>query len=427
MRRLIRPAKRIRGEIEVPGDKSITHRALILGSLCEGKVEVKNFSPALDCRSTLNCLRQLGVEIEMENSAALIKGKGLFGWKKPAKILDAGNSGTTARLLCGVLAGQRFDSALDGDNSLRKRPMERVVRPLSQMGAKITGRENNCFLPMEISGANLKGREHELKLPSAQVKSAILLAGLLAEGTTKLTGALDSRDHTERMLLYLGAKFQREENCLTVQGRNDLKSRELRVPGDFSSAAFFMVAALLIPDSGLVIKKVGLNPTRTGLLTVLERMGAKLLATEVKEICNEPVGNLQIRSSQLQATEIYPEEIPGLIDEIPVLAVAATQAKGVTLIRGASELRVKESDRLAALATELRKMGAQIRELPDGLEITGPTKLKGTEVNSWGDHRIAMALAIGGLIASGETCLEESQWVDISFPNFFERLGQVTR
>ena len=304
--------------------------------------------------------------------------------------------------------------------------MERVIQPLSQMGAKIIGRENNRFLPIEISEADLKGREHELKLPSAQVKSAILLAGLLAEGTTKLTGALNSRDHTERMLLHLGAKFQREENCLTVQGRNTLESKELYVSGDFSSAAFFIMAALLIPDSELVINKAGLNPTRTGLLTVLKRMGAKLLATEVKEICNEPVGNLQIQSSQLQGTEIYPEEIPGLIDEIPILAVAATQAKGVTLIRGASELRVKESDRLAALATELRKMGAQIRELPDGLEITGPTKLEGTNVNSWRDHRIAMALAIGGLIASSETCLEESQWVDISFPNFFELLGQVT-
>jgi 3-phosphoshikimate 1-carboxyvinyltransferase len=228
------------------------------------------------------------------------------------------------------------------------------------------------------------------------------------------------------MLLHLGAEFQREENRLTVQGRNDLESKELCVPGDFSSAAFFMVAALLIPDSELVIKKAGLNHTRIGLLTVLQRMGAEVLLTEEKEICNEQVGNLQIRSSQLQATEIYAEEIPGLIDEIPIMAVAATQAKGITLIRGASELRVKESDRLAALATELRKMGAQIRELPDGLEITGPTKLKGTEVASWGDHRIAMALAIAGLIASGETCLEESQWVDISLPNFFELLDRIS-
>ncbi len=425
MNQIVKPTRSLQGEIEVPGDKSITHRAFILGALCQGKVQVNNFSPAADCLSTLNCLKSLGVKAQIDNSTILIQGKGLFGLKKPKETLNAGNSGTTARLLCGILAGQRFDSALDGDASLRRRPMDRIIKPLSGMGAEIKGENEGRFLPLEISGRDLKSMEYELALPSAQVKSALLLAGLLADGETIITGALNSRDHTERMLSHLGAKFEKTEKSLSIEGRNQLSNGEIFVPGDLSSAAFFMVAALLVPNSKLTIKQVGLNPTRTGLLKVLKRMGAEITLFEEKEVCREPIGNIHIKSSQLQATQIVSEEIPLLIDEIPILAVAATQAEGKTVIGGASELRIKESDRLSALATELKKMGADLKELPEGLEITGPTKLRGATVNPWGDHRIAMALAVAGLVASEETIIQESHWVDISFPGFFKLLNQT--
>ena len=425
MNQIILPAIRLEGEIEVPGDKSITHRAFILGSVCKGEVEIKNFSPAKDCLSTLNCLRALGLKIETRNSEALIQGEGLFGLNRPNEVLEAGNSGTTARLLCGLLAGQNFDSTITGDDSLKKRPMDRILQPLGLMGAKIHGRSQNRLLPVVIKGSSLRGIEYELPVPSAQVKSALLLAGLLAEGTTRLRGALNSRDHTERMLQHLRAKFEAGPERLSLEGKREFAGSKILVPGDFSSALFFSVAALLTSSSNLTIRNVGLNPTRTGAIAVLKRMQGEIVCTEEQLLNNEPSGTVITENSPLKSTEILPEEIPGLIDEIPILAVAATQAEGVTLIRGAKELRVKESDRIRALAQELNKMGARVKELTDGLEISGPTKLKGAAINSGGDHRIAMALAVAGLVASGKTTIENSQWADISFPNFFSILEQV--
>jgi len=412
----------LQGEIEVPGDKSISHRAVMLGSIAEGTTEISNFLDAKDPWSTVNCMRSLGVEIDGEGSNLRVHGVGLQGLTEPQDVLDAGNSGTTIRLISGILAGQDFHSVITGDNSLRRRPMGRIAQPLKEMGAKIDGRNGGNLAPLSIRGGSLKGIEYQLKVASAQVKSAILLAGLFAQGETVITEPGNSRDHTERMLTGMGYPLKKEGRTVTLQGGHSLKGLKIRVPGDFSSAAFFMVAASIVEGSDLTIKGVGLNPTRTGLLKVLKEMGAEIKVADERLSGGEPVADLMVKGSKLRAVEVGGDIIPTMIDEIPVLAVAAAVAEGKTVIRDAAELKVKESNRISTIAQELAKMGADIKELPDGLEISGGRKLKGTVCHSHDDHRIAMALAVASLVAEGETVITSWDSVEISFPGFLDLL-----
>ncbi|MFH0947392.1 MAG: 3-phosphoshikimate 1-carboxyvinyltransferase [Elusimicrobiota bacterium] len=420
--------KKIKGEIEVAPDKSISHRALMISAIAEGSSRIKNFLKADDCISTMNCLKKLGVDIVEKDDEIIVKGKGLK-LKKPTEILDAGNSGTTVRLLSGILAGQDFITKLIGDESLSKRPMKRIIEPLEKMGAKI--KSNNGYLPIEIEGGNLKPINYESKISSAQVKSCILFAGLYADGITSFTEPEKSRDHSERMLKSFGAKISVKKNAVSVKGIAKLHSSDIFVPGDISSAAFFMVAATIVKNSELKIKNVGVNPTRTGVIDVLKKMGAKILIENKRAHgvtgAGEPIADIIVKSSNLKSTVIEQSEIPLLIDEIPIIAVAAMQAEGTTKITGAKELRVKETDRLKAIASELKKMGADIEELEDGLVIKGPTKLKGAKVNSYKDHRIAMSLAIASLVAEGETEISDKDCVNISFPEFWKTLNNIIK
>ncbi|MFH1540690.1 MAG: 3-phosphoshikimate 1-carboxyvinyltransferase [Elusimicrobiota bacterium] len=421
----------IKSEIEVAPDKSISHRALMVSAISNGVSHIKNFLKADDCISTMNCLRKLGVDIVEKNNEIIVKGKGLK-LKMPSEALDAGNSGTTVRLLSGILAGQDFATKIIGDESLSKRPMKRIIEPLEKMGAKIES--NNNYLPIEIKGGNLKNINYESKISSAQMKSCVLFAGLYADGITSFSEPEKSRDHTERMLKNFGAEIFANKNIISIKGIARLRSSDIFVPGDISSAAFFIVAATIVQNSrltigqaGLKIKNVGINPTRTGIIDVLRRMGAKILFENEREIAGEPIADIIVRPSELKSTNIEQSEIPLLIDEIPIIAVAATQSKGTTKITGAKELRVKETDRLKAISVELKKMGADIQELEDGLIIKGPTKLNGAKVNSYKDHRIAMSLAIASLVAEGETEILDKDCVSISFPEFWKILAKITR
>lgn len=421
----ISPAKSIKGNISLPGDKSISHRVIMIGSLAGGRTRVANFLPSADCLATVECFRKLGIEININGNQVEVFGKGLRGLKPARGTLDVGNSGTTIRLMTGILSGQRFQSEITGDRSVRSRPMRRIVDPLRRMGADIEGKVegNNIYAPLKISGGDLSPIEYELPVASAQVKSAILLAGLFAEGETSVIEKNPSRDHTERMLSYFGAKI----GGTKVRGNREFSGAEIDVPGDLSSAAFFIVAALLAPGSELSIREVGVNPTRTGIIDILHRMGADLEVRDEKIISEEPRAKIVVRSSKLRAVKVSGEIIPRIIDEIPVIAVAATQAEGLTEIRGARELRVKESDRIATISSELKKMGANIEELEDGMFIVGPTKLKGAAVKSYGDHRVAMAMTVAGLVAEGETIIEDTACVDTSFPGFEDILRQVIK
>ncbi|MCU0640894.1 MAG: 3-phosphoshikimate 1-carboxyvinyltransferase [Candidatus Margulisbacteria bacterium] len=427
----IEPAARLTGELTVPGDKSISHRAIMIGALARGKTTVNNFLASADCLATIDCLRKLGIRVEGRGTRVEIAGKGLTGLTKPAGPLYVGNSGTTIRLLSGILAGQNWPVEISGDDSIKKRPMGRVARPLREMGADIEGQgsrvkgQEEIYPPLKINGGNLKGINYLLPVASAQVKSAVLLAGLFAAGETSVTEKVASRDHTERMLAHFGAKISVQGPVARVQGKEEFDAADVEVPGDISSAAFFLVAGLIIPNSELRITNVGVNPTRTGIIDVLHRMGADLTVENERIDSEEPRADLTIRSSQLKAIKLDGAIIPRIIDEIPIIAVAATQAEGVTEIRGAKELRVKESDRLKTTAAELRKMGAQIEELPDGLRITGPTKLRGTMVESYGDHRIAMAAAVAGLIAEGDTVVNNTDCIETSFPGFEKLLKSL--
>lgn len=414
--------KKIIGEIEVAADKSISHRALMISAIAEGTSRIKNFLKADDCISTMNCLKKLGVDIAEKAGEIIVKGHGLK-LKKPSDVLDAGNSGTTVRLLSGILAGQNFATKIIGDESLSKRPMKRIIEPLEKMGAKI--KSNNGYLPIEIEGGNLKPINYESKISSAQVKSCILFAGLYANGITSFTEPEKSRDHTERMLKSFGAKIEVNKNTVSIKGIAKLHSSDVFIPGDISSAAFFMVATTIVKNSELKIKNVGVNPTRTGIIDVLKRMGAKIEIENKREIAGELIANIVVKSAALKSTNIERSEIPLLIDEIPIIAVAATQAEGITKITGAKELRVKETDRLKAISSELKKMGADIQELEDGLIIKGPTKLKGAKVDSYKDHRIAMSLAIASLVAEGSMEIKNRDCVNISFPKFFEILKKI--
>jgi 3-phosphoshikimate 1-carboxyvinyltransferase len=420
-------AKRFKGEFTPTPDKSISHRAVIFSSLSKGESIIRNFLKAEDPMSTVNAFRALGVDIKEKGDDVVVNGNGIYGLAESHNIIDCGNSGTTIRLISGVLAGNPFFSVLTGDESLRIRPMARVINPLQQMGAEIMARAGNKYPPLAIKGKKLQSIQYKMPVASAQVKSAILLAGLYADGETVIAEPAKSRDHTERMLPAFGASINVNGLNVRVKGGTELKGTEVYVPGDFSSAAFFIVGALLIRDSDITITGVGMNPTRTGLLSVLREMGAEIEVNNMRSLSGEPVADIHCKGgAELKAVSINKEEIPALIDEFPILCVAATQANGTTTIRGAEELRVKESDRIRSMATELRKMGVAIEEFGDGLSIKGQNGLKGANIESYGDHRIAMAMAIAGLIADGETIIHGISSVNISFPGFFQIIRKLT-
>jgi 3-phosphoshikimate 1-carboxyvinyltransferase len=417
---------RLEGSLRVPGDKSISHRSLILGAMAHGATEVRGFLRSEDCLATLQALRVLGTEIvELPDGRIRIEGMGPEAWREPEAVLDAGNSGTTLRLLMGLLAGRPFFSVLTGDASLRKRPMRRVVDPLTAMGATLLGRAAGQYPPLAIRGRELAGIWWRSPVASAQVKSAILLAALQARGTTRVEEPSLSRDHTERMLEAFGVTVAREGTTVSVAGPARLHGTTLSVPGDLSSSAFFLVAAAAGPGVEVLIRDVGVNPTRSGILEVLEAMGVMVAQERRREEAGEPVADLRVRGGRLRGTTIGGDLIPRLLDEIPALAVAAALAHGETLISGAAELRVKEVDRLAALAGELVKLGVRLTEEPDGLRIAGGGQLKGAVVSSRGDHRMAMALTIAGLFAKGETRVQDVACVDTSFPGFARLLAEA--
>ena len=411
--------KKISGTTNIPGDKSVSHRSLILGSIARGEMIIENFLFSDDCLRTLECLRNLGVEIQItENNLVRIKGKGLHGLQEPKIVLDVGNSGTTIRLLAGLLSGQQFYSVLDGDSSIKKRPMKRIVEPLRLMGAQIFGREDSNFAPLSINGSQISAISYSMPVASAQVKSAIMLAGLFASGETVINEPLCSRDHTERMLGVLQADIEVNPFEIKIRGGKELQNTDIIIPGDISSAAYFIAAASVLKGSDILIKSVGINPTRTGILEILNKMGAKIDILNYKIISNEPQADLRIKYSELKGMEIGKEIIPSIIDELPLLAVVATQAKGKTVIKGAGELRVKETDRIKAIVDELKKMNADIIERADGFIINGPTTLHGGVFSSHNDHRIAMSLSIAGLLAQNQSIIENSECINISFPGF---------
>ena len=422
---------RLEGRLRVPGDKSISHRAALFNAVASGTARVANFSRGADCLSTLGCLRALGVRWDWApgdpggSDILVVQGAGSAGLREPDDSLDAGNSGTTMRLLTGLLAGEELFAVLTGDQSLRRRPMGRIVQPLRRMGARISGRGGDTLAPLAIHGGHLQGIEYETPVASAQLKSALLLAALRAGTPSRVTEPALSRDHSERMLAAMGARLERHGLTIQVQPlTGPLRATDFTVPGDFSAAAFWLVAGAIHPEAHLTIEGVGINPTRTGLLDVLQAMGALVRLENEREIGGEPIADLTVESSCLEGTEVAGDLIPRLIDEVPVLAVAASYARGQTVVRDAAELRVKESDRIATVAQELGRLGAHIEELPDGLVIRGPTLLKGARCQDHGDHRLAMALAVAGLAASGDTLIEgESHGV--SYPAFWEQIGQL--
>ena len=415
------------GEVRVPGDKSISHRALMIAALAEGTSRIQGLSPGLDVTSTAACMRELGASFEPGQAHELIvRGTGKHGLKAPETELYAGNSGTTIRLLSGILAGQRFTSRISGDQYLVRRPMKRVIEPLEMMGAGIESGPGG-HPPLTIHGGDLEGITYYLPVPSAQVKSCVLLAGLFAGGVTRVVESVPSRDHTERMLPLFGAPVRVDGLESSVEGGARLSACDLIVPGDPSSAAFFAAAAALVPGSRVSLPNLTLNPTRAAFFEVLRRMGARVERLNERNSAGEPVADLEVSFSSLKSATVEGAEVPSLIDEIPVLAVVATQAHGVTRIRDAGELRVKETDRIKAIAGNLRSMGAAVEEHADGLDIEGPTPLAGCALDSFGDHRIAMAFSIAGLVASGETVITDAGCADISFPGFYSLLRGLHR
>ena len=417
----------LKGEITVPGDKSISHRGVMFGSIAEGTTELHGFLNGADCRSTISCFRKLGIDISQRENTVIIHGKGLCGLSAPDSILDVGNSGTTTRLLSGILAGQSFESRLDGDDSIRQRPMKRIMTPLSMMGADIRSLSGNDCAPLQIHGGNLKAISYDSPVASAQVKSAVLLAGLYADGVTSVTEPALSRDHTERMLSGFGAQVTSEGTTASVAGHPRLLGQKITIPGDISSAAYFIVAGLLCANSDLLIKNVNTNPTRAGILTVAERMGAKLSLENARVISGEEVCDIHVQTSSLHGTVIEKDLIPTLIDEIPVIAVMAAFASGTTVIRDAQELKVKESNRIDTVAENLSAMGADVTPTEDGMIIHGGAPLHGTRIITKSDHRIAMAFAIAGCNAGGVTTFDDPKCIDISYPTFFETLKELSR
>jgi 3-phosphoshikimate 1-carboxyvinyltransferase len=434
----VQPGGPLRGSVRVPGDKSISHRALLLAAIAEGTSRVEGFLPAGDCLATLRSVRALGIGVEEHSQTTLIvHGRGLHGLQEPDDVLDCGRSGTTMRLLAGILAGQRFTSLLTGDAQLRRRPMGRIVEPLRRMGATVLGREDGRRPPLALRGGDLRGIDYELPVASAQLKSALLLAGLYASGPTTLHVPGPARDHTERMLIAMGGKLEIRDWRLEIEPGGPLQPQDIVVPGDLSSAAFLVVAATLVPGSEITIEGVGVNPTRTGLLDVLQGMGADIARKNERIVSGEPVADLTIRAAELHGVEVSGTMVVRAIDELPVLAVAATQARGQTVLRDAAELRVKETDRIATTVQELRLLGAEIEPQPDGFFVCGPTPLHspatecvvgtGASVRSHGDHRLAMALTVAGLVASGETVVQNTDCIADSYPAFegtLKKLGQ---
>lgn len=412
----------LRGTVTVPGDKSITHRALILGALAQGQTRITGYSRGEDCLNTLGVVRELGIDVKEIPEGLAVTGKGLWGLSEPSNVLDCGNSGTGLRLLAGVLAGQTFFSVLTGDASLRRRPMGRVVNPLRQMGGTISGRNGGSSAPLAIQGGNLQSVIYESPVASAQIKSCVLLAGLFAEGTTTVKEPIKSRDHSERMLKYFGVSLNVDGCTVQVSGRQSFEGKPVMVPGDISAAAFFLVAASIVPDSDVLLTGIGLNPERTGILEVLSAMGANIEILNKRDESGEPVGDLRVRYTRLIGTTIGAELIPKTIDELPILCVAAALADGETRITGAEELRVKETDRIHAMAVQLAKIGVVLEEQPDGLVIQGGSTLQGAVCQSYGDHRVVMSLAIAALVADEAIVIEDVDCVETSFPGFHGKL-----
>ena len=439
MKQRVRGCSILKGQIEPPGDKSISHRALILNSIARGRARIENIAPGDDVCATMSCLRALGVEINQEGDALVVSGVGRAGFREPQDVLHAGNSATTVRLLAGLLAAQPFLSIVTGDESLRSRPMGRLIQPMRLMGAEIWGRDSNSLAPLAIKGNKLKGIDYRLPVASAQIKSAILIAALFAEGDTTITEPAPSRDHTERMLKAMGAGLRREGTRIVLTPTASPVNIDVRVPGDISAAACWLVAGAIHPNARIRVVNTGINPSRSGIIDVLKQMGAKLSVERVRRVGGEPVADLEIESSNLIATQIGGSLIPRLIDELPLIALAGSFARGTTTIIDAQELRVKESDRIGATVRELSKLGVDIYELPDGMVIRGcgqaaegerEKKLTGAECASNHDHRLAMTLGIAALVAQGETVIQDAEVVAISYPNFWremERLVTIER
>jgi len=426
MKQAIQPARRLYGHIRIPGDKSISHRAVMMGALAKGITEISGFLMGEDCLTTIACFQQLGVDIDIcGDSYIRVHGKGLHGLQKPINRLDAGNSGTTCRILLGILAGQAFDSELTGDDSLKRRPMARVVTPLTMMGAAIEGADGGNHLPLKIKGRPLHGIIYRLPVASAQLKSSLIMAGLFADSSTHIQEPIPSRNHTELMLNSFGGNLKKQGDIITIEPVEELHGQSISIPGDISSASFFITAALIIPDSQVRISNVGINPTRTGILDVLRNMGASIILENYRTYGGEPVADLLVRYTPLKGTTIQGNMIPRLIDEIPIIAVAAAFAEGTTVIRDAEELKFKESNRIDAVVRELSKMGADIIGTPDGMIIHGGRPLKGSIVDDYMDHRISMAMAVAALGATGETIVRGSEYINISYPGFFETLHGI--
>ena len=425
---IVRETRKLHGEVTVPGDKSISHRAIILGSLAQKKILVRGLSSGEDNRRTVKIFQQLGVTIRKRGAADyIINGRGLHGLQEPGSVLYAGNSGTTMRLMAGLLSGQPFFSVLSGDESLNARPMKRVVKPLREMGARISGRDDGNYAPLAIQGGKLQAARFNLPVASAQVKSAIMLAGFYADGITVVQEPIQSRDHTERMLRYLGVPLTVSGTEIAVTGGSELNGDCIEVPGDPSSAAFFIVAGLLVRDADIVVRSVGVNETRIGFLEILRNMGARIELLNPREMSGEPVADIAVRAGRLKGVDISGGIIPRAIDELPILAVAAACAEGTTIIRDARELRVKETDRIAAMCAELKKMGIDIEARDDGMIIRGRETLNGAVCTSYGDHRVAMSMAVAGLAAQGETTVEDCACIKTSFPGFMDCLQSLMK
>ncbi len=415
----------LRGTIRVPGDKSISHRAVMFGSLAKGTTRITNFLQGADCLATIDCFRKMGIQITVSDDEVLVHGNGLYGLQAPSAVLNVGNSGTTTRLMSGILAGQTFDSIVDGDASIRKRPMNRIIQPLTQMGGRIDSHEDSGCAPLSIHGSALHGIHYNSPVASAQVKSCVLLAGLYADSAASVTEPVLSRDHTERMLRSFGADIVSEGLTATVQPSPSLYAQDIDVPGDISSAAYAIAAALLIPGSEILVQGVGINPTRDGLLRVLADMGADITRVREYEAGGEPAADLLVRSSSLHSTTVEGSIIPALIDEIPVIAVLAAFAEGTTVIRDAAELKVKESDRIDVMCRNLSAMGAHMTPTEDGMIIEGGYPLKGAVIPTYMDHRIAMSFAVAGMAASGTTQIENAECASVSYPRFYEDLEML--
>ncbi|SDZ79682.1 3-phosphoshikimate 1-carboxyvinyltransferase [Pseudobutyrivibrio sp. ACV-2] len=421
----ITKVKSLKGEINIPGDKSISHRGVMFGSISDGITELTGFLDGADCRSTIGCFRAMGIDISQKNDHVIIHGKGLHGLTAPTQMLDVGNSGTTTRLISGILAGQSFISSLNGDDSIQKRPMKRIITPLTMMSANIRSIRDNGCAPLEIGGAPLKPIHYDSPVASAQVKSCILLAGLYADGITSVSEPVVSRNHTELMLSGFGADIKSEGLTASIVGGPKLVGQKIEVPGDISSAAYFIAAGLICPNADILIKNVNTNPTRAGIIKIAQDMGGNIELLNERIVSGEPVADIHITTSELHGCTVSGDIIPTLIDEIPVIAVMAACAKGQTVIKDAAELKVKESDRIATVTENLKNMGCDIEATDDGMIINGGNPLNGNIVNTYLDHRIAMSFAIAGLVADGETTFDNEACCSISYPTFFETLNQI--